>query len=150
MDAPYFEDFETGQEYRTRLSDPVTNEMIDTYLELTGDRFPIHADRAFAQSHGLEDRMVPGNFVSALAAGLLYDCGHLRNLKVQSSKKIIFVSPLFPDQRFYVVDTVAQVADRPDEPYGKVAIDRQIFSEKDTLIQRVENSYRILKRPTSG
>ncbi|GEM_PF-6047768 len=135
------------QTFKTGLSDPITEEMVQEYFRLTGDRFFIHSDAAFARRFGFRSMIVPGNLVVALSSGLMYRDGPFReSLLVQSHKDTEFRSPLYIGERIYVVDRVIGIEDRIGKPYGKVDLTRETFSHDDRCITVSRQGYRVLKR----
>jgi acyl dehydratase len=144
---PYF--FDTvplDTEFRTGVSDPFTQQMVDAYVRLTGDRFPAHVDHEFARRLGFPSAMVPGNFVIDRSTGLVYESGHLSSgLLLQAGKKTRFVHPLFIGECIYAIDRVLEKQDRPSKPYGRVVIERRICNGDDRLLVVLEQDDRMLK-----
>lgn len=68
-----FEDLEKGQ--CASFSVTVTDEMMNSFLSLSGDENPLHCDKEFALSQGYLDRVVYGllttSFISKLVGVLL-------------------------------------------------------------------------------
>lgn len=147
MESVYFEECVPGMEFQTDLSDKITKALIDQYFALTSDRFGIHSDDAYAKQFGMQGAMVPGNLVVAIATGQVYKHGHFTHtLVVQSKKTTIFIEPVYIDDRIYVIDRVATLEDRPTKPYGRVILERQVLNDRDRIVQRIEQDYRVLKR----
>ncbi|MFI5280608.1 MAG: MaoC/PaaZ C-terminal domain-containing protein [Gemmatimonadales bacterium] len=66
----YYEDLEIGREFRTAAR-KVTEADVRAFAELTGDKNPIHLDRAFAAKTVFGEPVAHGILGLALAAGLL-------------------------------------------------------------------------------
>jgi len=69
MDVKYYlEDLELGMKAETRAT--ITEEMIDTFADITGDHNPIHVDEAAAKAAGFDGRIAHGalsaSFISAV------------------------------------------------------------------------------------
>ena len=64
----YLEDLEIGMKAQTHAT--ITETMIDTFADITGDHIPIHIDEAAAKAAGFEGRIAHGalsaSFVSAV------------------------------------------------------------------------------------
>ena len=64
----YLEDLEIGMKAQTHAT--ITETMIDTFADITGDHNPIHIDEAAAKAAGFEGRIAHGalsaSFVSAV------------------------------------------------------------------------------------
>ena len=73
MNNYQFEDLKVGQSISFSVT--VTSEMMDSFLNLSGDENPLHCDRDFALSQGYQDRVVYGllttSFISKLIGVLL-------------------------------------------------------------------------------
>lgn len=68
--ALYYEDLEIGREFRTQAR-KVSEADVRAFAELTGDRNPVHLDRAFASKTVFGEPVAHGILGLALAAGLL-------------------------------------------------------------------------------
>ena len=69
MDVKYYlEDLEVGMKAETRAT--ITEGMIDTFADITGDHNPIHVDEAAARAAGFDGRIAHGalsaSFISAV------------------------------------------------------------------------------------
>jgi acyl dehydratase len=147
MPSLFFEDLTLGQEFRTALSQPFTAAMLDTYFSLTGDRFAVHRDEAFARRSGLKGVMAPGNLVVAVATWLVFASGHLsESLFVQARKDTRFVRPVYLGQRIYVTERVSSIVDLVTRPYGRVILERRVSNEDHETVVVISQDYRLLKR----
>jgi acyl dehydratase len=66
----YYEDLEIGREFRTAAR-KVTEVDVRSFAELTGDRNPLHLDRAYAAKTAFGEPVAHGILGLALAAGLV-------------------------------------------------------------------------------
>lgn len=68
-----FEDLKVGQEEYFTVT--ITEEMMQQFLDLSGDTNPLHNDKEFAQEQGYQDKVVYGllttSFISRLVGVLL-------------------------------------------------------------------------------
>ena len=73
MNEYRFEDLKVGQEEYFTVT--ITEEMMQQFLDLSGDSNPLHNDGAFAQGQGYQDKVVYGllttSFISRLVGVLL-------------------------------------------------------------------------------
>ncbi|MFI5208530.1 MAG: MaoC/PaaZ C-terminal domain-containing protein [Gemmatimonadales bacterium] len=65
----YYEDLEIGREFRTAARE-VTEADVRAFADLTGDRNPLHLDRAYAATTAFGEPVAHGVLGLALAAGL--------------------------------------------------------------------------------
>ncbi len=147
MDSLFLDDVAAGMEFVSPLSDPISDEMVRRYCDLSGDAFAIHTDDDFARRCGLEGAIVPGNLIIAIATGLIYRTGYLsESLFVQGSKSVTFLRPLYIGERVFVRDRIISVASKPLKAHGRVVIDRVVFNEPRVPVMRIDQDYRVFKR----
>lgn len=105
MNAYRFEEITIGQEERFTVK--ITEQMLDTFGEMTGDVNPLHHDAAFARKQGYEKRvafgMLTASFLSTLAGVWLP--GRYSLIHEVESK---FVKPVFPGDELTVTGTVTE------------------------------------------
>jgi acyl dehydratase len=70
----YYQDFEIGREFRTAAR-RVSEADVRAFAELTGDRNPLHLDRAYAATTVFKEPVAHGVLGLALAAGLVSELG---------------------------------------------------------------------------
>jgi 3-hydroxybutyryl-CoA dehydratase len=102
------EDLAVGQhaEFETVVAD----DDIDRFAALSGDKSPLHVDKAFARNRGYADRVAHGAYLVALASRLVGMYLPGRNallLAVQVS----FVAPALPGARVRVRGEIEQLSD---------------------------------------
>jgi acyl dehydratase len=124
MDAPsvppprglWFEDFEPGEAFRS-LERGCTQDDVEAFARLTGDRNPIHIDAAFAARTPFRGRIAHGLLVEALASGLAWELGIFRETIVALSRiEIEFVAPVRPPA---VLRMLLRVIEREADPGPK-------------------------------
>lgn len=64
-----YEDVKVGDQYSTPAL-PITAQIIDTFADLSGDRFEIHMDEEAAKRHGFSGRVAHGLLILSLVDGL--------------------------------------------------------------------------------
>lgn len=74
----FFEDFEVGRSFKTAKPRRVTDRMIRSFAELSGDLNPLHVDDAFAASTPFGRRIAHGLLGLSVGSGLLHDLGIVR------------------------------------------------------------------------
>lgn len=74
MTEKYGDDFNVGDVYTTsRIT--VTETHVVTWAGLTGDFYPLHMDRVYAESTQFGERLAHGPMIFALAVGLVAQAG---------------------------------------------------------------------------
>ncbi len=88
----------------------ITEQMLDSFRDITGDLNPLHSDAGYAKAEGYEDRvaygMLTASFMSTLAG--VYLPGERSLIK---ESKIKFAKPVYPGDRITVE---GEVADKND------------------------------------
>lgn len=109
----------------------ITDEMLQKFLEISGDTNPLHTDAAFAQAKGYPGRVVYGmltaSFYSALAG--VYLPGE-RCLLLEVNSK--FTSPVFVGDKLDVYGKVSEVK----ENYGFIRVKARIRNQKGETVSR--------------
>jgi len=88
----------------------VTDELIERFADLSGDRSPIHVDRAYARRRGLDGCVMHGALQAALVSCLLGmelpgECGMLQELAMR------FRSPCYAGDRLTVTVMIGEAFD---------------------------------------
>jgi acyl dehydratase len=149
-ESVFFDDLVCGQSFATGFSRVIDTDMVAAYFRLTADCFGIHRDDAVARRYGLERAMVPGNLVTAIATGLVYEAGYFSDtLVVQARKTILYRQPVYTGERIRVVDRVVDLERTLARCFGTVILDRCVVNEADETVQRIEQEYRIAVRQES-
>ena len=101
-------DLTVGQ--RAEFEAVITDNDIDAFAYLSGDRSPLHIDGAFARDRGFGDRVAHGAHLIALASRLVGMYLPGRNALLQAVNAS-FVSPVLPGTRVTVSGVVDQLSD---------------------------------------
>ncbi len=109
----------------------ITEDMMSSFLKITGDINPLHNDDAFAKKKGFRERVVYGMLSASLISTLggVYLPGE--NCLIHSVEAN-FVKPVFIGDRLTVQGTVEKVNSR----FGQVEIKVQIFNQDGTKVVR--------------
>jgi 3-hydroxybutyryl-CoA dehydratase len=88
----------------------ISEQDIDAFAALSGDRSPLHVDAGFARAHGFPGRVVHGAYLIALASRLvgMYLPGRNALLLAVS---VSFAAPVMPGTRVRVTGVVDQLSD---------------------------------------
>ncbi|MDP1533655.1 MAG: MaoC/PaaZ C-terminal domain-containing protein [Rubrivivax sp.] len=111
----------------------VSSDMVDRFMQLSGDVNPLHTDRAFARAQGFLDRVVFGmltaSFYSTLV-GVHLPGRHALLQGVDAS----FVAPVFPGDRLTIVGEVAAV----HAELGQIEIRAHITNQHGKKVSRAK------------
>ena len=108
------------EEFTTEL----TQEMQETFMELTGDVNPMHTDDAYAASNGYRERILYGMLTSSFYSTLA-GCYLPGKYCVLQEVSIAFASPAYAGDKICVSGTVAQVYEELKRVKIKVRIQDQ-------------------------
>ena len=98
------------------------------YAGVSGEVSPLYLNQSFAESAGLEDRMVPPMLVAGLAGGAIY---RLLSPAVKTqSREFRFLKPV------YVGDTVTARAEirEADPQTGRVVVDVSCYNQQEEQV----------------
>mgnify|MGYP000856085719 CR=1 FL=1 len=143
----YWEDVKIARE---RKYGPLvfSSKLLDTLLEMMGEKHPIHDDAAFAMSASRRQRIVPGGFIHSITSGWTVKSGGSTAVIGLRSTHWDFIRPLYPDVPFYFTNTTVD-AHEIDERRGLVSTVRRVFDEPGKLIALGRMSAVIMRRPLS-
>ena len=122
MNYYHYEDLSVGQ--TEEFSAVVSEDMLETFKQISGDSNPLHNDDSFAKSHGYPQRVVYGmltaSFLSTLAG--MYLPGAYCLIQSVETK---FVNPVFIGDKLLVSGTVAELNDSVRQIVLKVVVTNQ-------------------------
>jgi len=102
----------------------ISQKDIDTFADLSGDRFYAHMDEAAAKANPFFDgRVAHGYFVVSAAAGLFVDPDPGPCLANYGLERLRFTRPVYPGDTLRVALTCKQKSAREGEDYGEVRWD---------------------------
>jgi len=99
----------------------VSGSDLDQFIELFGDKNPLHSDAGFARKRGFADRVVHGAYLSGLVSRLVGVHLPGENCIVHSIN-LQFRSPLLVDSAVRVAGSVDQLSDSVQAAVMKVSI----------------------------
>ncbi|WP_418152196.1 MaoC family dehydratase [Litorimonas sp. RW-G-Af-16] len=137
----YLEDLSVGMRSETRAI--ITEEMINTFADITGDHNPIHVDAEFAATTAFGQRIAHGALsASFISAVLGNDLPGLGALFVELNLR--FRKPAFIGDEVIAIAEVAEINERS----GRIKM--KVHCEVDGVkICRGDAGVMVQKRPTS-
>ncbi len=111
----------------------VTPQMVDTFVELSGDRNTMHTDKSFALAYGFPDRLVHGmltaSFISRLVG--MYLPGKFALFQEVS---LSFIAPVYPGDTLTVKGEVVAI----HEVYRQIEIKASITNQHGKKVSRAK------------
>ncbi len=131
MTYKYWEDL-VGKQGPPKVYGPVvfTSELLDSLLDLMGERNPIHDSASFARQSNRKQRIVPGGFIHSITSGWIVQHGAPIAVVGMRTMTWSFVRPLFPDVPFWFTSEVSN-AHEIDERLGLLESTRRVFDDRD-------------------
>ncbi len=129
MNSYKFSDLSVGMAESFNVK--ITEEMIDKFIDLTGDIGLIHTDREYAISHGFSDRVCHGMLFGSLfstLAGVYLPGEHC----LLESIDLKFLNPVFPGNELTVSGEITELNDT----FKICRIKGYIFNEKGEKVCR--------------
>jgi len=146
----WFEDFEPGTVLESAPR-RITEQDIDRYAELTGERHPVHMDADFARAAGFRGRIAHGLFALALVEGLKAGMGGFERSVIASLgwDKVRFTAPLEPGDEVHL--KLELVEKRPSSKPGRgIATERGSLVKSDgTVVVSGDHVVILLSRPAA-
>lgn len=143
MARKYFEDLEKGYTVRTCLRE-ITQEMINAFAEITGDKNPIHikehrvSESEFGRKVARGKRIAHGELTSAVAIGLLNDYDMLEGMGLLETNKM-YKRPVWPGDSIYCVCEVLECHPFPRmNEFGVVVCGIKVFNQNDKEVIDME------------
>lgn len=146
----WFEDFIPGTVLESAPR-RITEQDIDRYAELTGERHPVHMDAEFARAAGFRGRIAHGLFALALVEGLKAEMGGFERSVIASLgwDKVRFTAPLEPGDEVHL--KLELVEKRPSSKPGRgIATERGSLVKADgTVVVSGDHVVILLNRPAA-
>lgn len=122
MNAYRYEDMEIGME--ESFSKKITEEMMEVFMQHTGDSNPLHRDPVYAKEHGFGDRVVYGMLSASLISTLggVYLPGKYCLIQQVEVK---FVRPVYIGDELSVSGIVKELNDSVRQAVIKVEVKNQ-------------------------
>jgi len=125
-----FKDLEEGMSREIDCS--VSEEQLDNYIEITGDRNPLHVSNEYSIENGFPGRLVHGSLIEGFMSTLIGV--HLpgdNSLLLSLDAK--FKKPILIDEEFVVKGTISEIS----EPTGTVKIKMDVYKKNDSKVSAV-------------
>ncbi len=128
----YFDDFSVGQTEITRRR-TVTEADVTMWCMFTGDWFPIHCDKIYAEESIFKERIAPGIMVMAMAGGLAVPAETETIIANYGSESIRYPNPTLLGDTIHVLATIEALKKR-DEKSGIIDVRWDIINQKDKIV----------------
>lgn len=117
----------------------VTPAMVDTFADLTGDRFEIHLSDAAAQRHGFTARVAHGLLVLSLIDGLKNQCAAQFRAIASLGWEWSFRAPVLCNDTIQATLTIVEKrpTSRPDR--GILRLEVTGINQRDEVVQKGHN-----------
>lgn len=123
----YFEDFQIGEKSSTRKR-TITEADIVNFCAFSGDWYPLHSDKEYAEKGPFGQRIAHGMLVLSVASGLLplYD---MKIVAFYGMDEVRFLSPTTIGETIYMESEVTEKRDK-GEMGGVVTFLNKIKNQK--------------------
>lgn len=118
----------------------VTLEVIDTFADLTGDRFAIHMDEDAARAMGFRDRVAHGLLVLSLIDGLKNQAAAQFDAVASLGWNWTFSAPVFAGDSLGAVITVEALRPTSNPTCGIATLAFDVTNQHGETVQRGHNS----------
>lgn len=147
----FFEDFEVGQQFRSR-GRTVTDADIRMYSGATGADHPNHTDAEYCKQHPIFERpCIPGVLTIGVADGFV-DKVITSTASLALSygyDKVRFLRPVYPGDTVYADITITDKAPR-DSDWGVLSIELEVKNHKDDLVTFIVYKLLVQRRAEVG
>jgi len=134
----HFEELEVGQ---TLITEPrtITLDDIESFADLSGDKFYAHMDEKSASENPFFDgRVAHGYFIVSMAAGLFVEPNPGPVLANYGVDDLRFTEPVYPGDDLTVRLTCKQKSYRRGKGYGEVRWDIAISNQNDEIVAQYD------------
>jgi len=128
----YFDDLNIGDN-ETSPRRTVTEADVTMWCMFTGDWFPIHCDKVYAEASMFKQRVAPGVMVMAMAGGLVVPAQTETVIANYGTDRLRYPNPTFLGDTIHVVATVESLKPR-DENSGIADLKWEIFKQDGKLV----------------
>ena len=123
----------------------VTEQMIDAFAELTGDRFEIHMSTAGAQRHGFHARVAHGLLVLSLVDGLKNQAPAGFRAIASLGWDWTFVAPVLAGDEIHARIVVANKRETRHLARGILALRFVVTNQRGETVQSGENKLMVYR-----
>lgn len=128
----YFDDLSVGDSETTHRR-TVTEADVTMWCMFTGDWFPIHCDKVYAEASMFKQRVAPGLMVVAMTGGLVVPAQTRTVIANYGTDRLRYPNPTFIGDTIRVVNTVESLNQR-DERSGIANLKWEVFKQDDKLV----------------
>lgn len=144
-----YDDFQIGDWFET-AEETITEELIDQFANLTGDRFAIHMDNTAARALGFERRVAHGLLILSLIDGLK----NQTDIKMQAVASLgwewRFSKPILARDTIKAIWTVTAKRMTRDPIRGIVTFTVDVQNQHAETVQSGTNNLMLLTRDASA
>lgn len=79
------------------------------FMEVFGDRNPLHTDDEFAVKHRFEKKVMHGNILNGFLSYFIGECLPVKNIVIHS-QEIVFKKPVYLNDRLFLAASVTHVS----------------------------------------
>lgn len=128
----YFDDLSVGDSETTHRR-TVTEADVTMWCMFTGDWFPIHCDKVYAEASMFKQRVAPGVMVVAMTGGLVVPAQTRTVIANYGTDRLRYPNPTFIGDTIHVVNTVESLKPR-DEKSGIADLKWEVFKQYDKMV----------------
>jgi acyl dehydratase len=143
----YFDDAKVGDECVTP-SYTVTEQVINTYADLSGDHTPVHIDEAYAKTTPFGTRVAHGLLGLSIADGLKTRADYRFLPGMSLGWQWDFVGPIKIGDTVHVKFRVGSLRRSKSHPgWGIVVLPSELINQKGEVVQKGEHRVMVPCRP---
>tara|TARA_R110002110_G_scaffold85251_4_gene221618 strand:+ start:212 stop:676 length:465 start_codon:yes stop_codon:yes gene_type:complete len=128
----YFDDLSVGDSETTHRR-TVTEADVTMWCMFTGDWFPIHCDKVYAEASMFKQRVAPGVMVVAMTGGLVVPAQTQTVIANYGTDRLRYPNPTFIGDTINVVNTVDSLKPR-DEGSGIADLKWEVFKQDGKMV----------------
>ena len=143
----YFDDAKVGDECVTPTY-TVTEQVINTYADLSGDHTPVHIDEAYAKTTPFGTRVAHGLLGLSIADGLKSQADYRFLPGMSLGWQWDFVGPIRIGDTVHVKFHVSSLRPSKSRPgWGIVVLPSELINQKGEVVQKGEHRVMVPCRP---
>jgi len=143
----YFDDAKVGDECVTPTY-TVTEQVINTYADLSGDHTPVHIDEAYAKTTPFGTRVAHGLLGLSIADGLKSQADYRFLPGMSLGWQWDFVGPIKIGDTVHVKFHVSSLRRSKSRPgWGIVVLPSELINQKGEVVQKGEHRVMVPCRP---
>lgn len=123
----------------------ITAEIIDTFADLTGDRFEIHMDERAAARHGFSGRVAHGLLVLSLVDGLKNQADVQFKAQASLGWNWRFSAPVIMGDTIRSSVRVLDISAPKSKERAIITLDFSVTNQRDEVVQEGQNQLMVYK-----